>query len=309
MKQREQLESMLTQRGWAGTLPSNRTQDGAQAGDWRQFLVTGLPPGQIVELTPRRPADAQRQEPLRSSGLISFACRMASLAAAAAQQAGAEQLPVAWLDPFRQWDPASAATAGVELDKVLWVRFPQAIDGRASLAESMKFNATHRETLQVRLAAGKALPQAMAKAASGHRRLLARTQTTDPLIAIFECAHLVLQAGLFRLTILDLSGFAPAALSGVPRSAWFRLLRAVERNRSGSCLVLAPCHVMGNCAAWVLEIERQAVHWGGPEGAALLGTVQSLGAVESHGLAEPQSRSAIGGVSAFCWESNLRQAS
>lgn len=84
-----------------------------------------------------------------------------------------------------------------------------------------------------------------------------------------EAAQQIVQAGRFRVVVMDFLEVAEAAR--LARAAWFRLLRAVERQGTTSVVVLAPQALTGTCADWVLAVEYEAVQWAGNGVAQLAG--------------------------------------
>lgn len=77
-----------------------------------------------------------------------------------------------------------------------------------------------------------------------------------------QAAQLLLQAGGFSLLVLDLLEQGEAA-GRIPRASWFRLLRALERQRSTALLVLASRPLTGSCADQVLAVAYSRHHWSG----------------------------------------------
>ncbi len=148
-------------------------------------LGGGLPRGQMSEIVGPR-----------SSGRTTMMC--ASLAAVTSRGELA-----ALVDPLDTFDPASAASCGVVLDRVLWLRG----DGTTM---------------------GALAPREKEKGPS--ERLLDRA---------LKAVNLVLQAGGFDLAVLDLSEIPPDAIRRLPFTTWPRLQRVIEGSRT-VCLLLGP---------------------------------------------------------------------
>jgi hypothetical protein len=146
-------------------------------------LGGGLPRGQVSELTG-----------VRSSGRTSL---MSAMLAAATHRSEL----VALVDPLDMFDPESAASCGVLLDRVLWLR------GDAS--------------------------------SRGPERTRAQPVYERALDRGVKALNLVLQAGGFDLVVFDMADVPADAIRRLPFTTWFRLQRVVEGSRT-ACLVIAP---------------------------------------------------------------------
>ena len=134
----------------------------------------------------------------------------------------------ALLDVGDCFDPASAAAAGVELGRLLWVR-------------CSSFHPSFRR--------GTTFPKA------GFQRpgALASEGKTAAIEQALRAADLVLQAGGFGLVVLDLGDVPPATARHVPLTSWFRFRRAVEETPA-ALLLVTPEAVTGTCAALTLRL-------------------------------------------------------
>ena len=166
-------------------------------------LTGGLPRGALSEIT--GPA---------SSG------RTGVMLAALAQATGRREV-CALVDASDSFDPASAAAAGVDLERLLWVRCSE----RSSLSP-------HKDHPP--------------RAALG--RLEQMLKVTD----------LLLQGGGFGMVVLDLGDIPIDSARRVPLTSWFRFRRAVEPTATVLLLLeQEPC--AKTCASLVVRLERQAV--------------------------------------------------
>ncbi len=143
-------------------------------------LRGGLPRGQLSELAGPR-----------SSGRMTLFLQMV----AAATQRGEI---AALVDTLDRLDVASAAAAGVDLSRLLWIR-GQEIAGRAG-------------------------PFGPAGAERSIDRAL-------------KALNLVLQAGGFGVVAIDLADVPPAALRQIPFTTWLRVQRAIEGSDT-ACVLL-----------------------------------------------------------------------
>ena len=167
-------------------------------------LIGGLPRGALTEVC--GPASSGRTA-LVLSLLAEFTRR---------------QEICALIDAGDHFDPASAAAAGVELGRLLWVRCEKAAASRQSAA-SRKSN----------------------------------DKTLCNVDCALRAADLVLQAGGFGLVVLDLGDVPAATARRVPLASWFRFRRAVEETPA-ALLLLTQEALTGTCAALTLRLAATA---------------------------------------------------
>jgi hypothetical protein len=163
-------------------------------------LKGGLPRGQLSELAGPR-----------SSGRTAVCLQLM----AAATRRG--EL-VALVDASDRLDVASAASAGVDLARLLWVR------GQSS-------DRVH---------------------ATPGRDLLERA-----VDRALKALALVLQAGGFGVVVLDLADVPPGALARLPFTTWLRLQRAVE-GRDTACVLVVPAPVARSAGGLTLVLRGRA---------------------------------------------------
>ncbi len=160
-------------------------------------LGGGLPRGQMSELAGPR-----------SSGRATVMC--AALAAAT----GRGEL-AALVDPLDAFDPESAASCGVALDRLLWIR------GEG--------------------------------AAAGPLPLQAKGQSDRVMDRAVKALNLVLQAGGFGLVVLDCAEVPADAIRRLPFTTWFRLQRVVEGSRA-VCLLVGPAPVSRSASGVSIQL-------------------------------------------------------
>ena len=174
-------------------------------------LTGGLPRGCLTEVSG---AD--------SSGRTSL---MLSALAAATRR---EEI-CALIDVSDAFDPYSAAAAGVDLGRLLWVRCGS---------------------------------HAQASALSRRRRQPAsleeweRRRMEDPVEQALRATDLLLQSSGFGMVVIDLAGTAPKMAHRIPLTTWFRFRRAVE-NTPAILLVIGTESCTQSCASLAVEISRQ----------------------------------------------------
>ncbi len=150
-------------------------------------LRGGVPRGQLSEIA--GPASSGRTTVLFS--LLAAATRGGGIAAL--------------VDTVDRLDVPSAAAAGIELDRLLWVR---------------------GDAVSTAAHAGVSAPAVPA--------LLDRV--VDRAIKAF---NLVLQAGGFSLVALDLADVPPRALTRIPFTTWLRVQRVIEGSDT-ACVIVVP---------------------------------------------------------------------
>ena len=177
-------------------------------------LTGGLPRGALSEIA--GPASSGR------TGVM-----LAALALATRRQEAC-----ALVDASDSFDPASAAAAGVDLDRLLWVRCTQ----RANTPR--RKDSTSRAALRPPTSAGFAFGGVLEQ--------------------VLKVTDLLLQSGGFGMVVLDLGDVPAESARRVPLTSWFRFRRAVEPTASVLLLIeQEPC--AKTCASLVVRLERETV--------------------------------------------------
>jgi len=177
-------------------------------------LTGGLPRGALSEIA--GPASSGR------TGVM-----LAALALATRRQEACTLV-----DASDSFDPASAAAAGVDLDRLLWVRCTQ----RANTPR--RKDSTSRAALRPPTSAGFAFGGVLEQ--------------------VLKVTDLLLQSGGFGMVVLDLGDVPAESARRVPLTSWFRFRRAVEPTATVLLLIeQGPC--AKTCASLVVRLEREAV--------------------------------------------------
>jgi hypothetical protein len=173
-------------------------------------LTGGLPRGCLTEICGPE-----------SSGHTTM--MVAALAAATRRQE-----TCALIDASDSFDPLSAAAAGVNLKRLLWVRC-----GSPSRAMSQK------------------------RRPAGSLQEWQQHRMEDPVEQALRAADLLLQSGGFGMVALDLAGVPVKMARRIPLTTWFRFRRAVE-NKPTILLVtgIQPC--AESCASLSLKLSHQS---------------------------------------------------
>ena len=168
-------------------------------------LTGGLPRGCLTELY--GPA---------SSGRTSV-----MLAALAAATRRGEYC--ALIDASDTLDPQSIAAAGIDLDRLLWVRC-----GDENSPQR------HRGTER-----------------NGKKEEMQKSE--HHLEQVLRATDLLLESGGFGLIVLDLADLPPQAARRIPLTTWFRFRRAVE-NKPTILLTIEQQPIAGSCSSLLLQL-------------------------------------------------------
>jgi hypothetical protein len=218
---RAQLESSLDERLSSTLLLRERTAPpmvptGIAALD---ALTGGLPRGALSEIT--GPASSGR------TGVV-----LSALAAATGRQE-----VCALVDACDSFDPASADAAGVDLERLLWVRCNQrgeAIRRPGGIPATMPRGGRLQASWNAGFAYGGKLEQ------------------------VLKVTDLLLQGGGFGMVVLDLGDVPVASARRVPLTSWFRFRRAVEPTATVLLLVENESCAR-TCASLVVRLQPEAV--------------------------------------------------
>ncbi len=156
-----------------------------------------------------------------------------SLLLALMAQATAREEVCALLDASDAFDPHSATAAGVDLQRVLWVRCGANLPQRHGGTKNRVIGS------------------------SGHRVTDSR-RTSSHVEQALRAADLLLQAGGFGLLVMDLGDIPPAIARRVPLTSWFRFRRAVE-NTATALVVVEQEASAKSCASLVLKTRHLAI--------------------------------------------------
>lgn len=206
---RLQIESALARKIPSALTPAPRilrpvATTGIEALD--EFLQGGLPIGAITELVGGECSG-------RTSAALSFVAQRTSAAKVCA-----------WIDVSDALDPISAAAAGVDLSRLLWVRCPAQLLRRGK-------QGTSQPSFRPRPSAP--LSQTWPSAA----RRPAERAPWGSLERALRVTDLLLQAGGFSAIVLDMGSLEPEFVSRVPLATWFRYRAAAERAQCSILLI------------------------------------------------------------------------
>lgn len=190
-------------------------------------LTGGLPRGCLTEIC--GPASSGRTTVL--------------LAALAAATRRGEYCAV--IDACDSLDPQSVADAGVDLDRLLWVRCGGEVP-KKSRAKQDQIPAKHSGSLG-------------AFNFDSRQRDVAR-QSEHCLEQVLRATDLLLESGGFGLIILDLGDLPPQAARRIPLTTWFRFRRAVE-HKPTVLLSIEQQPIAGSCSSLLLQLGVASTHY------------------------------------------------
>jgi RecA DNA recombination protein len=209
-------------------------------------LTGGLPRGCLTEVCGTA-----------SSGRTSVL--LATLAAATQRQEAC-----ALVDVSDAFDPVSAANAGVNFEKLLWIRC--GIHEKNREREGHDFSRADNASLRSR-----------ALAPEGKKRNPSET----PVEQALRVTDLLLQSGGFGLVIIDLGDVPFKTARRIPLASWFRFQRAVERTPMVLFVVTqAPC--AQTCAALLMKVSAKKLSAFSGQFSAQRNVLDST--VEGHGF-------------------------
>ena len=208
--------------------------------DLDALIGGGLPRGQISEITGEA-----------SSGGTSVILSLLAEATARGEVA-------AYIDVSDCLDPLSAASAGVKLERLLWVRCGQ--------AGGVRFPASVR---------------ARQASSYGGRRNGSKAQrsnySSSPNYSLspnqgetaWRALNLVVSAGGFGVIVLDLGGVSGRRLGPWRNRPWMRLMQTVK-DGSTVLVILTPRRLTSGVSSLAVELNRHKTHWTGRHGISLL---------------------------------------
>ena len=150
----------------------------------------------------------------------------------------------ALVDAGDAFDPQSAANAGVDLERLLWVRCGKEGPRQSALGSRQVKNFVFSQNAQEPLLAESRQPI-----------------TDSPFLEqALKATDLLLQAGGFGLIVLDLADVPISAARRIPLTTWFRFRRSVE-NTSMALIILEQHPHAKSCSSLVMDFAAQQATW------------------------------------------------
>ncbi len=146
----------------------------------------------------------------------------------------------ALIDASDALDPHSLAAAGVDCERLLWVRCGENSPQRHPSTSLRAGSDTEKGKNQKEPFRG---PISRAQSRTAEHRLEQGLRATD----------LLLESGGFGLIVLDLADLPPQAARRIPLTTWFRFRRAVE-HKSTILLAIEQQRIAGSCSSLLLQL-------------------------------------------------------
>jgi len=193
-------------------------------------LTGGLPRGCLTEIC--GPA---------SSGRTTFL-----LAALAAATRRGEFCTL--VDASDALDPHSAASAGVALDRLLWVRCGESSTQKNNSPQRQRVTEKHRNQKE-----GCPISRASFAREVG---ISSRAVPERRLEQVLRATDLLLESGGFGLIVLDLADLPLQAARRIPLTTWFRFRRTIEHTPT-ILLAIEQHPIAGSCSSLLLQLGAQ----------------------------------------------------
>jgi hypothetical protein len=179
-------------------------------------LTGGLPRGCLTEIC--GPASSGRTSVLLSA--LAHATRRGEVCAL--------------IDASDALDPASAASSGIEMGRLLWVRCKKTVPSSRFPVLSSLPEHNFRSSNQSEL--------------SNERR-----SSESQLEQVMKVTDLLLQSNGFGMIVLDLADIPVHSARRIPLASWFRFRRAIEHTPT-VLLVLEQQPIAGSCSSVLLKV-------------------------------------------------------
>jgi hypothetical protein len=162
----------------------------------------------------------------------------------------------ALVDASDAFDPASAAAAGMEMSRLLWVRCGQKELSRkppsAALAGHTKTHKSYRSSYRHMRPCDsyQGMPSGIPQTAEN---VFGFSRWESQLGQMLKVTDLLLQSNGFGMIALDVGDVPVASARRIPLASWFRFRRAVEHTPT-ALLVLEQQPIAGSCSSLLLKV-------------------------------------------------------
>src|ERR1022692_3498643 len=156
----------------------------------------------------------------------------------------------ALVDASDAFDPASAAAAGMEMSRLLWVRCGEKYPSRKDKDHGIAHHASARKADCGETGSYKSMPSGIPQAAENGCGF---SRWESQLGQMLKVTDLLLQSNGFGMIALDLGDVPVRSARRIPLASWFRFRRAVEHT-STALLVLEQQPIAGSCSSVLVKV-------------------------------------------------------
>jgi hypothetical protein len=162
-------------------------------------------------------------------------------------------------------DPQSAAAAGVELERLLWVRCGEESPQRTNSPQR------HRDTEKRRNEEERGCPTLVPRFLRDRVGISQKLEigkensraSEHRLEQVLRATDLLLESGGFGLIVLDLGDLRPQAARRIPLTTWFRFRRAIEHTPT-MLVVIEQQPIVGSCSSLLLQLSVPSTQYSVP---------------------------------------------
>ncbi len=158
----------------------------------------------------------------------------------------------ALVDASDAFDPASAAAAGMEMSRLLWVRCGEKYPSRKNRATACKAGCAKTDTYQKMPSSEsyQGMPSGIPQAAE---KRFGFSRWESQLGQMLKVTDLLLQSNGFGMIALDLGDVPEPSARRIPLASWFRFRRAIEHTPT-ALLVLEQQPIAGSCSSVLVKV-------------------------------------------------------
>jgi len=158
----------------------------------------------------------------------------------------------ALVDASDAFDPASAAAAGMEMSRLLWVRCGEKYPSRKHPSPARKAGCTKTDTYQSIPSRDsyQGMPSGIPQVAE---KRFGFSRWESQLGQVLKVTDLLLQSNGFGMIALDLGDVPAPSARRIPLASWFRFRRAIEHTPT-ALLVLEQQPIAGSCSSVLVKV-------------------------------------------------------
>jgi recA bacterial DNA recombination protein len=158
----------------------------------------------------------------------------------------------ALVDASDAFDPASAAAAGMEMSRLLWVRCGEKYPSRKHPSPARKAGCAKTDTYQSMPSreSYQGMPSGIPQVAE---KRFGFSRWESQLGQMLKVTDLLLQSNGFGMIALDLGDVPVPSARRIPLASWFRFRRAIEHTPT-ALLVLEQQPIAGSCSSVLVKV-------------------------------------------------------